>query len=151
MHNICHFQDWEVRSPTLQTVCKSELKRRSYGRLKTIAQSCAKISKLRNPLTKISQGVLQLRNHLQAHVCHFPSWNSIFPAMNHVVKSSPSCEPRCEIISKLRTKLRNHLQAVNEVAKSPPSCKIKVQTCKMDNSTCESPCEMDTFMRNPPV
>ena len=50
--------------------------------------------------------------------------------------------------SQLRTTLRNHLQAANEfvnhlqVVKSPISCKTKVQTCKMDNSTCESPCEM---------
>ena len=26
IHNIYHFEAWEVRSPTLQTVCKSELK-----------------------------------------------------------------------------------------------------------------------------
>ena len=51
--------------------------------------------------------------------------------------------------------LRNGLQAAKQVAnhlqvtESPPSCeitnsicKIKVQTCKMDNSTCESPCEI---------
>ena len=44
-----------------------------------------------------------------------------------------SCEPRCEITSKLRMKLRNHLQVV----KSLPSCKTKVQTWKMNNSTCE--------------
>ena len=57
--------------------------------------------------------------------------------------------------SQLRTTLRNHLQTAIQVAnhlqvvKSPPSCeitnstyKIKVQTCKMDNSTCESPCEI---------
>ena len=25
-HTIYHFEPWEVRSPTLQTVCKSELK-----------------------------------------------------------------------------------------------------------------------------
>ena len=43
-----------------------------------------------------------------------------------------SCEPRCGIISKLQ----NHLQVVE----SPPSCKIKIQNCKM--ATCESPCEI---------
>ena len=58
----------------LQTMCKLELKRRSYGRLKTTASSCAKISQLRN----------RLRNHLQAA-------NEV---VNHlqVAESSPSCE-----------------------------------------------------------
>ena len=45
--------------------------------------------------------------------------------------------------SQLRTTLRNHPQAANEVAnhlqvvKSHSTCKIKVQTWKMDNSPCE--------------
>ena len=46
MHTICHFEAREFRSPTLQMVCKLDLKRRSYGRLKTTASSCAKISQL---------------------------------------------------------------------------------------------------------
>ena len=56
---------------------------------------------------EISQGVSQLRNHLQAHVCHYASWNSIFAAANHVAKSPPSYEtsckssPSCGITSKL--------------------------------------------------
>ena len=44
MHTICRFEAREVRSPTLQIVHKLELKRRSYGRLKTTASSYAKIS-----------------------------------------------------------------------------------------------------------
>ena len=39
MHTISLFESWEVRSPELQTVLDLELKRRSYGRLKMIAQS----------------------------------------------------------------------------------------------------------------
>ena len=39
MHMICHFKAWEVRNPALQTVCDLDLKRRSYGRLKTTMQS----------------------------------------------------------------------------------------------------------------
>ena len=39
MHMICHFKSWEVRNPVLQTVCDLDLKRRSYGRLKTTMQS----------------------------------------------------------------------------------------------------------------
>ena len=45
IHTIYHFEDREVRSPTLQMVCKSELKWRSYGHLKTIAQNWRVISK----------------------------------------------------------------------------------------------------------
>ena len=36
---IYHFEVLEVRSPPLQTMCKSKLKQRSYGYLKTTAQS----------------------------------------------------------------------------------------------------------------
>ena len=39
MHTKCCFKSWEVKSLELQTVCKLELKRRSYGRLKTIVQT----------------------------------------------------------------------------------------------------------------
>ena len=39
MHTICRFEGQEVRSPMLQTTCKLELKRRSYVRLKTNAQT----------------------------------------------------------------------------------------------------------------
>ena len=50
VHTIYHFESWEVRSPTLQTVCKSELKWRSYDNLNTTAQSWRVISKwFRNP------------------------------------------------------------------------------------------------------
>ena len=34
IHTIYRFEAREVRSPTLQTVCKSELKRKSYDHLK---------------------------------------------------------------------------------------------------------------------
>ena len=39
IHAIYCFEAWEVRSPMLQTVCKSELKWRIYGHLKTTAPS----------------------------------------------------------------------------------------------------------------
>ena len=42
---------------------------------------------------EISQGVSQLRNYLQAHVCHFAS--------RKLKLHLHSCEPRCEITSKL--------------------------------------------------
>ena len=39
MHTIFRFESWEVKSPMLQMVHNLELKRRSYGHLKTIMQS----------------------------------------------------------------------------------------------------------------
>ena len=86
------FESWEVMSPTLQTVCESELKWRSYGRLKTTAPSWAKNSQLQNQLTKILQGVSQLRNHLQAHVCHFTIQIPFSHHANQLVKSTFSCK-----------------------------------------------------------
>ena len=50
MHTISRFKAWEVRSPALQTVHDLEVKRRSYGRLKTSAQSWAGISQPRHHL-----------------------------------------------------------------------------------------------------
>ncbi|RVW91291.1 hypothetical protein CK203_035478 [Vitis vinifera] len=41
MHTICRFEAWEVRNLELQTVCELDLKRRSYGHLKTY---CTKLS-----------------------------------------------------------------------------------------------------------
>ena len=38
-HTIYCSKAHEVKSPTLQTVCKSKLKLRSYGHLKTTAQT----------------------------------------------------------------------------------------------------------------
>ena len=45
IYTIYRFEVWEVRSPTLQTVYKSELKWRSYGHLKTTVPSWRVISK----------------------------------------------------------------------------------------------------------
>ena len=111
IHNICFFEAWEVRSPMLQTMCKLELKRRSYGRLKTTAQSWAKISQLRNEI--------HLRNFARCFTATKP------PASTHVPLRKlklhfRSCEPRREITSKLRIKLQiiSKLWNHNQVAKS---------------------------------
>ena len=39
INNIYHFEAWEVRSPMLQMVSKSELKQKSYGHCKKTAPS----------------------------------------------------------------------------------------------------------------
>ena len=46
IHTIYRFESWEVKSPTLQTVCKSELKWRSYSHWKTTAPSWKTISQV---------------------------------------------------------------------------------------------------------
>ena len=133
MHTICRFESREVRSPTLQTVCKSELKRRSYDYLKTTASTYAKISQLQNELRNFAA-------QSPFRSCEM-SWETHRWPTSAILQPMPPS-------SQLRTTLRNHLQAANEVAnhlqvaESSPSCKTKVQTCKMDNSTCESPCEI---------
>ena len=142
MHTICLFESREVRSSTLQMVRELELKRRSYGCLKTTEQSWAKWA------AKISQGVSQLRNHPLAHECHFAAPPPHFAAAKWAAKMSPPYKNAPWLRND--TWLRNGLQATNQVAnhlqvaESPPSCeitnstcKIKVQTWKMDNSTCE--------------
>ena len=72
MSRISHFKDREVRSPTLQMVHELELKRRSYGHLKTTASSCAKILQQLVIFAATSQWVSQLRNW-----CHCAAeWHS---------------------------------------------------------------------------
>ena len=81
IHTIYRFEAQEVRSPILQTVCKSELKWRSYGHLKTTAPSWKVISKwFRNSTYEfemISKFNLWIRNPLRNDTnfefthCHF--------------------------------------------------------------------------------
>ena len=67
MHMICRFKAWEVRNPELQTVRDLDLKRRSYGRLKTTMQSWAGISHLeiqsaKNPFQGAKISHLEIQN-----------------------------------------------------------------------------------------
>ena len=138
MYTIFCFEAWEFRSPTLQTVCKLELKQRSYGHLKTIASSYAKISQLRNELRKFRspKPISQLRNELRNEI-HLWNFTRCFTAakpppstrvpLRKLKLHLRSCEPRCKITSKLRNKLQiisklwNHLQVVKsqiQLAKS---------------------------------
>ena len=84
MHTICRFEYQEVRSPTLQMLGKSELKRRSYGHLKTTASSYAKFRSCEMGCEMACKNVPWLRNGLQA-------MNQV---ANHlqVTESPPSCE-----------------------------------------------------------
>ena len=129
MYTICFFKSREFSSPTLQTVHKLELKRRSYGCLKTTASSCAKF---RSP-KPISQLRNKLRNPPLAHECHFAAHVSIFAAANHIEKSPLSCEWSC---------------------KSSPSCGItsKLWNHKFNLQNQSSNLENEQFnMRNPPM
>ena len=113
MSRISHFKDREVRSPTLQMVHELELKRRSYGHLKTTAQSWAEIS--------------QPKAHFAAAKwAAKPTFGTWVP-FSSLCLLLHSCEPRCKITSKLWmklqiiSKLRNHLQVVKsqiQLAKS---------------------------------
>ena len=119
-------------------MCESELKRGSYGHLKTIASSYAKISQLRNELRKFRspKPISQLRNELRNEI-HLRNFARCFAAAKPPASTRVplrklklhlrNCEPHCEITSKLRNKLKiiskvqNHLQVVKsqiQLAKS---------------------------------
>ena len=116
-------------SPTLQTVHQLELKQRSYGCLKTTASSCAKISQLRNEL----RNEIHLRNFARCFAAAKPPPSTRVP-LHKLKLHLRSCEPRCEITSKLRnklqiiSKLRNHLQVVKSQIQL---AKWTIQTCKI--------------------
>ena len=144
MHTICRFEAREVRSPMLQTVYESELKRRSYGCLKTTAQCWAKWAAKIPRVFAAAKPPLGTRVPFRSSTLSFHSCEMAYKNV-HWLRNGREIGPW----------LRNDLQAVNQVAnhlqvaESPPSCeitnstwKIKVQTWKMDNSTCESPCEI---------
>ena len=133
-------------------MCKSELKRRSYGRLKTTASSCAKISQLSTfHYENFAATKSACENFARCFAAAKPPASTRVP-LRKLKLHLRSCKPRCEITSKLRiklqiiSKLRNHLQVANQVAnhlqveKSPPSCEITNSTCKIKVQTCE----MDT-------
>ena len=75
MHIICHFEAWEVRNPTLQTVHESELKWRSYSHWKPIIPSWRPISQLRNHLWAVKSAfgcemeTFSLRNFIAHLAC----------------------------------------------------------------------------------
>ena len=58
MHMICSFEAWKVRNPMLQTVRDLDLKRRSYGYLKT---DCAKVRKFRTLKSKVRKILSKVR------------------------------------------------------------------------------------------
>ena len=148
------FRAQEVRSPTLQMMCKLELKQRSYGRLKTTHQAVRNFAAAKWA-TKISQP----KAHFAA-----AKWNplakfrKVFHSCETTSKHTCATSQVETPFSQLRTTLRNHLQAAKQVAnhlqvaETPPSyeitnstCKIKVQTWKMDNSN------VRINLQNPPV
>ena len=143
MHTIFRFEAREFRSLTLQTVCELELKGRSYGHLKTTAQSWAKWA------TKISQGVSQLQYHPLAHECHFTAPPPHFAAMKWPAKIFIGCKMAakfalgCKMASKLWiklqiiSKLRNHLQvAKSQIQLAKSKFKLGKWTIQRVKSTC---------------
>ena len=66
IHTIYRFESREVKSPTLQTVCKSELKWRSYGHWKTTAPSWKTILQVAKSQIQLAKSKFNLRNgHFQ--------------------------------------------------------------------------------------
>ena len=93
---IYRFEAQEVKSPMLQTLCKSKLKWRSYGYLKTTVQSWKTISKfnlwIRNPtnefkMTPISNSLIATLMFLFLYLENY-IWGTVF-ALNgaHKIKN----------------------------------------------------------------
>ena len=140
MHTIFNFEAREVRCLTLQTVHQLELKRRSYGCLKTTASSYAKISQLRNEL----RNEIHLQNFARCFTAVKPPPSTHVP-LHKLKLHFPSYEPRCEITFKLRnklqiiSKLRKHLQVMKSQIQL---VKSKFKLGKWTIQTCESTCKI---------
>ena len=129
MHTISLFKACEVRSLALQTVHNLGVKWRSYGRLKTSAQSWARISQPRRHLEGCFVAVKPLFGTRVPFAAQFPSFRSYDTA----VKSPLSCETNfwhMRAISKPRTlilQLQNELRNQFWAGKSLLSCKMAMK------------------------
>ena len=123
MDTISRFKSWEVRSPELQTRCDLEVKWRSYGCLKTSAQSWARISQPRRHLEGCFAAAKPLFGTRVPFAAQFPSFRSCdTPAKSllnfeMVAKWFPSFRMAAEMLQASKmvcenaTLLRNDLQA----------------------------------------
>ena len=154
IHTICLFQAREVRSSTLQMVRELELKRRSYGCLKTTVQSWTKwVAKFRRVFRSCETTLWHPSAISQLHPLILQLWNGLWKCI-HPVKMLLGCKMAlgCEMASKLWiklqiiSKLRNHLQVV----------KSQIQLAKWTIQTCEThlcklrylpPTKLDFFSR----
>ena len=89
LHSIYHFESQEVRSPTLQTVCNFEMKRRSYGQLKATAQSWKGISHWHFLMPKFSHwhSLMQKFSHWLFPMRKFSHWLSPMRNFSHHLSS----------------------------------------------------------------
>ena len=102
MHTICHFEALEFRSPTLQMVRKLDLKRRSYGRLKTTTSSCAKILQLSTfHYENFAATKSACENFARCFAAAKPPASTRVP-LRKLKFHFCSCETSCEITSKLQ-------------------------------------------------
>ena len=118
MHTISRFKAWEIRSPSLQTVCDLEEKWRSYGRLKTSAQSWAGISQPRRHLEGcfvVAKPLFGTRVPFCSTVplissCEMATkWAAKIPLLHKIHPPLRKCsklQNGCEMISKLWNRLR---------------------------------------------
>ena len=127
MHMISRFKSWEVRSPYLQTVLNLDLKWRSYGRLKTRAQSWTGISQSRRHLEGCFATAKPIFGTRVPFAAQFPS----FWSCDTAAKSILSCEITFELWNdcKMISKLRNGCEITSKHRKG---LQIPKLTCEME-------------------
>ena len=133
IHTIYRFEAWEVRSPTLQTVSKSELKRKSYGHCKKTAE------------LKENFALCESR-------CETPSWH-----MSGISYSPNQFSHGVKQLAKFFSSAKQ-LPKVGELAKQLPKKRINlrksIQVAKIQNPNSHgycSWCEMVSQSANHPL
>ena len=116
MYTIHCFEAWEVRIPTLQTVCELELKWRSYSCLKMNAQSISGNFATAPPFRRVFRSCETTLWHTSGALQHrtpiLQLWNGLWKS-----PSSTKSSPRCGNDLQASKWLRNHLQAIKMTCK----------------------------------
>ena len=158
IHTIYRFEAWEVRSPTLQMVSKSELKRKSYGHYKKTTLSCKKISHRAKQGAKIlhcaNQGAKILHCANQGAKifapCKTTSWHTSAIShtssqflhrakqgakISHNAKLSAKLDSRCEILI-LRCE---NFATIGHVFGALPGAQIMHMICRFEACEVRNP------------
>ena len=108
MHSIYHFKAWEVRNPMLQMMHDLDLKRRSYGRLKT---DYAKVRKFRTLKSKVRKILSKVRKFFQsAKMLQASKWAAKMFFFSLWLQ---------DMASKLQNDMQKHFAKPRKIAKMP--------------------------------
>ena len=131
MHTISHFKSWEVSSPKLQAVLDLEVKRRSYGRLKTNVQSWTEMLQPHPIFATVGHVFGALYGAQIMHtICHFEAAKWVYGAVKW-----QSCAKgwfrNCETPFQMASRLQNGGFQGVEVLQPFRSWETGVRACEM--------------------